>query len=266
MTKKLYFAQLLFDTNNPDNQNRPVLFKTFDTMIATEDHNSYYTEDENADRCSTDMKYYEYTGPTILSSVNSSHAQTKQFVSDPALLPELKQYLLDQQFFGAIRRYESAVAAHDFFFNENDLEERLLVEILRTFQEFQEELDDFSNLKPENMLLYCTLVRSENIKRESIIFPSVELMWISEEDEGLNQFTLMDRTLTPITEVTRNLGDVEVGTHHHPYVSVCLRPGMDIVPAVRKMKEAMAITVKEHVQFEKKMMDRFLEALRNVKL
>lgn len=258
---KLYFAHLLYDTNNPDNQNRPVLFKENETTIVTEDHNSYSTEDGSPYGCSVDMKHFEWTEPIIFSSVNPMHSKMKKFVSNPALIPDLKQHIRDYHFFGAIRRYEKAVAAYDFFNGENDLEERLLVEIVHSFQEFQEELNDFGNLKPEDMLIYCTLVRNE-----STILPRVELMWISEEDEGLNQYTLMDRTLTPITEVTRNIGEVAVGTHHHPYVSICLRPGMDIVPAVRKMKEAMAVTVKEHVIFEKKMLDRYLEALRKVKM
>lgn len=262
MNKTLYFARLLFDTNNEDNQLRPVFLQEESRTVVSEDHNSYTLESDSV-KLGTPivMKKQEFTESVLLSSTPYRSGELKHYVSDPKLLPQLKKHIYDHAFFSAIRRYEFAVATYGFFFEENDLEEQLLLKMVRALNDYEIEVDARDDEDGTNMLVYCTLFRNE-----SRILANAELMWITDADDTLNTYELSDISCRPVTEVSQIIGKVSLGTHHHPYAYICIRPGVNTVEAASKLNFALAGTLKEHLLFEKEMLDKHLDSLKNVRL
>lgn len=260
MPKTLYFVSLDFDFAT--DIKIPKGFKVKEHTVIDETLDSYEMPNEGLGR-SYAHKQNEFKGDKVVSL--NHNTQLPYYVTDISLIPAFKQYLKDYYLFNAIKDYQAVIDTHNDFVEEfteyhNKFANQLVQGIGYGFSIYKDELERNNDSNPENYVLYSSISIGHGINT------SVELMWISAENEEDNTYELTDESGRPCLDVSRNIGEVEVGNEKVPFASICIRQNADIVDTTLKLLNAFEPLVRENLKYKKLIFDDFIRSITTLEI
>lgn len=257
MQENLHYVRLQFNAENM-NEQKPTGFVVETRKVINEHYNQFELETPSGLGRSYAWREYEFKNDSILSLEKEN--LLPHFVTDPSLIPTFKKHILDHFLFERLQQYETAVKAHDFFIGENNLRTNLTNDMVHAFSLFREQMEQHS-LISEDLVVYCSIFRHEDKYHAK-----GELMWITDENLEENTYELTDYSHTPCTDVSRNIGELELGNHTHPFASVCVRLDVDVFDTVTNLLESISPFVRQNVTYEKTLLDTFIQDLQKIKI